>query len=124
MTQFRFEDAVRITAADFNGKSFDGNPIVPLKGNQTPQWFLDAIEKKKIKIDARGSTDYAWFGVVDEYYNDHWAGPGDRIVRLSYQIPGVDHRLYRIVMVPGEFFELFYSDAIVSVARVFAGNDG
>lgn len=80
--------AVIVTAADFNGRTFDGQPFVPLlpldEGGtmaSTAPWLVKAIEEKRVLIEARGGTDYAWFGVKDEYDNVHWAGPGDMIVK-------------------------------------------
>lgn len=70
-------DRVRITAADFNGQTWDGSPF-----SDAPNWLLSAIEGGMIRAHTRGSTDYARFhvttpeGVVD-------AGPGDEIVRAG-----------------------------------------
>ena len=70
-------DRVRITAADFNGRTWDGSPF-----SDEPNWLLSAVEGGMIREHTRGSTDYARFdvttaeGVVD-------AGPGDEIVRVG-----------------------------------------
>ena len=72
-------DRVRITAADFNGVSFDGNPFAPAP---YPPWLNWAVISGAIKAHSRASTDYARWdvrtsdGVVD-------AGPGDEIVRAD-----------------------------------------
>lgn len=78
--------ALMVTAADYNGAEFDGSPVeplYPLKSGETvvavAPWFFEAIKADKILIEARGGTDYAWFGVKDDYNNVHWAGPGDMI---------------------------------------------
>jgi hypothetical protein len=80
--------ALIVTAADYNGAEFDGQPVkplYPLKSGETvvsvAPWFFEAIKAGKILIEARGHTDYAWFGVKDDYNNVHWAGPGDMIAR-------------------------------------------
>lgn len=68
-------DRVRITAADFNGETWDGSPF-----SDDPNWMLSAIEGGMVRPHTRGGTDYARFdvttadGVVD-------AGPGDWIAR-------------------------------------------
>lgn len=82
--------ALVVTAADYNGTQFDGSPVRPLfpmaEGetvNDVCPWLMEAIGKGKVLIEARGSTDYAWFGVKDGN-NVYWAGPGDV---LLYSIP-------------------------------------
>ena len=79
-----------VTAADFNGKDFDGSPVETLfpkpedqSIDQVAPWFQEAIKSGKILVEARGCTDYAWFGVKDDYHNVHWAGPGDVIARIQ-----------------------------------------
>lgn len=78
---------LEVTAADYNGKDFDGSPVktlFPMEEGKTIKdvcpWFVEAIEKGQILIEARGSTDYAWFGVKTDCNNVHWAGPGDLIM--------------------------------------------
>ena len=69
-------DRVRITAADFNGRTWDGNPFSP----PAPHWLCLAVLAGEVTPHTRGSTDYARWdvktpdGVVD-------AGPGDWIVQ-------------------------------------------
>lgn len=69
--------AIRITAADCNGRTWDSSPFSP---TPAPQWLLDAIKDRRIHWHTRGSTDYARWdvstpdGIVD-------AGPGDWIER-------------------------------------------
>ena len=75
---------MRITAADFNGTSFDGSPFEPVFEEQSDlTWIDEAIAKKQLYVAARGHTDYAWFGVKDEYGNVTWAGPGNYLVYLK-----------------------------------------
>lgn len=75
-----------VTAADFNGSDFDGSPVDTMfemaEGESIKDvapWFLEALKKEEILIEARGSTDYAWFGVKTDCNNIYWAGPGDAI---------------------------------------------
>lgn len=83
--------ALVVTAADYNGTEFDGAPVrtlFPKDDTQTIDevcpWFMEALEKKKLLIEARGHTDYAWFGVKTDGNNIYWAGPGDVIL---YNVP-------------------------------------
>lgn len=90
--------AMRVTAADFNGKEFDGSPLVALK---EPDGQLKALllSTKGVKVEARGCTDYAWFGIPDEYGNVTWAGPGDYIVTTDYKT---------LKVVPGAFYDAIF----------------
>jgi len=81
--------AVLVTAADWNGRDFDGSPLTsvyPLKEGETLKdvvpWFFEAVKEKFIIMEARGQTDYCWFGIKDRDHraNVTWAGPGDMIV--------------------------------------------
>lgn len=80
-------NVLRVTAADFNGKTFDGAPIEiadsPGKG-PVPMWLAQAVKDEKILIDSRG-CDYACFGVKSrDFLGDVvWAGPGDYLVNLG-----------------------------------------
>lgn len=82
--------ALVVTAVDFNGQSFDGCPVKPLFPSlqdrpvaELAPWFNEAIEKGQILVEARGNTDYAWFGVKDDVGNITWASPGDVIASVG-----------------------------------------
>jgi hypothetical protein len=67
---------VTVTAADWNGDSFDGSPFDPAPA---PEWLVEAIRAKRIVGDCPGSTDYAvWW--VHAPYGKVVAEPGDKIV--------------------------------------------
>lgn len=92
---------LQVTAADFNGKDFDGAPIVQVKSlNPETQpavaWgdLIPLIEH----VSARGGTDYAWFGIKDDCFNITWAGPGD----FLYRPLGNDKKL---LVIPGDFLK-------------------
>lgn len=74
---------VVITAADFNGRQFDGQPFKSVYPIMAEDWFLEAIRSHDVLVQQRAGTDYAWFGVFDEYGNVTWAGPGDYITLLE-----------------------------------------
>lgn len=67
-------DAVRVTAADFNGRTWDGSPF-----DGGPEWLLDAVAGGRVVPDTPNHTDYAEWrvstpeGIV-------LATPGDEIV--------------------------------------------
>lgn len=65
------EESVQITAADYNGDTWDGSPFSAL-----PEWLRDAIEQELVTVEP-SNTDYAMWRVVTVI------GPGDRIVRSS-----------------------------------------
>ncbi len=62
---------VKITAADYNGKSWDGSPFSSL-----PEWLEEAVEQGLVSVEP-SNTDYAMWRVTTVM------GPGDRIVRSS-----------------------------------------
>ncbi len=62
---------VQITAADYNGKDWDGSPFSAI-----PEWLKEAIEQGLVSVEP-SSTDYALWRVTTVM------GPGDRIVRAS-----------------------------------------
>jgi hypothetical protein len=98
-------DALRVTAADYNGQSFDGSPLAfTVEGQEQPDWLYEAANTKKVLVASRGNTDYAWFGVPDEYGNVTWAGPGDYIV----QVKG------KIYVVPGAVYDLLFKPPTTS----------
>lgn len=74
---------IKISAADFNGKDFDGQPLT-LVGQHAdrsiPAWMQAALLGGEISVGTPGSTDYASFGVKLENGTTMWAGPGDYIV--------------------------------------------
>lgn len=75
----RVELAVRITAADFNGESWDGSPFSVLPG-----WLHDAIQLGAVTPHTRGHTDYAeWDVVLGSGKGVISAGPGDWIIRRA-----------------------------------------
>lgn len=88
-----FGHVVKITAADFNGKEFDGSPIEPVGALITPTWFVDAMEKLEIMANNVGGTDYASFWVYGDCGTPVWAGPGDYII----QVPNGTANKYIIV---------------------------
>lgn len=91
--QIGFE-AVKIHAADYNPQSgaFDGSPV-----SHVPQWLKDALISRVVTIGNPGCTDYASFGVEDNFGNKRWASPGDYLIRL---------RSGRILVVDGAFFDM------------------
>ncbi len=64
---------VVVTAADFNGYTFDGSPFSHL-----PTWLNLAIMDRRVMADTPGSTDYAEWWVVTQN-STILASPGDRI---------------------------------------------
>ena len=97
---------LRISAADFNGKDFDGSPFSyvdqPLNGHP-PAWLTAAVYNETLVIDARG-CDYAWFGVKSKEYMGQidWAGPGDCLVNF-----GTDEKP-DIVVMPAALVKRFF----------------
>lgn len=67
------DEAVRVTAADFNGSSWDGCPF-----SAVPKWLADAVDSKQVRPVTPGSTDYAEWE-VDTAKGTILAGPGDWI---------------------------------------------
>jgi hypothetical protein len=103
----RVIDAVRVTAADYdpNAGTFDGSPL-----SAFPDWLKQALENKVVTIGNPGCTDYASFGVANEYGELLWAGPGDYLVQVKNG---------KIVTVNGAFFDLVAS-GISKVGRTVA----
>lgn len=71
----REEIAVRVTAADFNGGSFDSSPF-----SANPDWLIGAIKSGAISCHTRGSTDYAQWDVTTRKGRTN-ATLGDWIIR-------------------------------------------
>jgi len=69
-------DTVRVTAADFNGDSWDGCPF-----DRAPAWLLDAVADKTIDIKP-DDRDYALWSVLTPE-GRVIAEPDDSIERLS-----------------------------------------
>lgn len=88
-------EAARITAADFNGKEFDG---VPFTADEHLLTFIKQCAKDKVlDIHSEGCTDYARWVVKDEFGNALAVGePGDYLVRAGN----------KLTVVKGEIFEL------------------
>lgn len=79
MTKFRklpvVIDAVQITAADFNGQTWDGSPFAEV----APEWLVDAVKGGLVAVHP-GSEDYAWFA-IKTLEGTMIAGPGDWIIQ-------------------------------------------
>lgn len=75
--------AVRVTAADFNGHSFDGSPF---KGDA--DWLMPAIAARTIAVADVTDRDYAVFDVLtaDGIVR---AFPGDQITMQPGELPVV-----------------------------------
>lgn len=75
-------EAVQVTNADYNGKTWDGCPFSGL-----PKWLTEAIDAERIVPGTPGNTDYAeWF--IETSEGTMKASPGD------YIIQGVQGELY------------------------------
>lgn len=92
---------LKVTAVDYNGKEWDGTPLVQV-GN-IPDWARGngLIDHGLTLVESKG-CDYAWFGFKDEYGNVTWAGPGDYIVKLN----PTDKYL---MVIPGKFMDRLLS---------------
>jgi len=65
---------VRVTAADFNGETWDGSPF-----SHTPEWLLDALKALEIAVSSKSyGYDYAVWQIGDD--PKCIAMPGDVIV--------------------------------------------
>jgi len=105
--------AARVTGADWNGKEWSLPNPLPLTSSSASaetagyasmhvcadEAFYRLIEES-VNIGSRG-TDYAWFGVTDEYGNTTWAGPGDYLVTLDGK---------KLIVVPGAFFKMIFKE--------------
>lgn len=74
-------EAVRVTAADFNGRTFDGCPF-----DEVPEWLTDALDTGVLNI-IPDDRDYAIWG-INTLEGVMRAEPGD------YIICGVKGELY------------------------------
>jgi len=73
-------EAVQITAADYNGKDWDGSPF-----SEMPTWLEKAIAENIVAVEP-STTDYALWrvGTLEDGPDNqakHIAGPGDWIIR-------------------------------------------
>jgi hypothetical protein len=79
MARFRSKiveiDAVRVTAADYNGQTWDGSPF-----SEVPDWLAAAVGAGKIVPVTPGSTDYAEWE-IRTLEGNMLATPGDWIIR-------------------------------------------
>jgi len=65
------DEVVRITATDYNGRTWDGSPFSSL-----PEWLKEAVAQGIVSVEP-SNTDYALWRVVTV------VGPGDQIVKSS-----------------------------------------
>jgi hypothetical protein len=83
-----FQYVVEVTAADYNGKTFDGSPLVRIAGDEAK---LDALfvsfkeQPNPISINTNDSTDYAKFNVVNHENSLEVAEPGDQIALYEHE---------------------------------------
>lgn len=70
---------VKVTSADFNGKTFDGSPFDLIGESYDTEWIEQALVSGELRIGTPGDTDYALFGIKSEHDESIiiWAGPGD-----------------------------------------------
>jgi hypothetical protein len=68
-------EAVRITAADFNGSDWDGSPF-----SEMPDWLAEAVRAGTVAPHTRGHTDYTEWDIktLEGTMN---AGPGDMLIQ-------------------------------------------
>lgn len=86
MTKFRKKpvviEAVRVTAADYNGRDWDGCPF-----SDVPEWLAAALRDGRIVAVTPGHTDYAEWE-IRTLEGTMLASPGDWIIR------GVEGEIY------------------------------
>ena len=80
-------NAVQVTAADYNGKNWDGSPF-----SDMPKWLLKALKTGVVTVEP-STTDYALWrvGTLEDGPDGqakHIASPGDWIIQ------GVEGELY------------------------------
>jgi hypothetical protein len=71
---------VRITAADYNGRDWDGSPFKWSSPEIAPKWLTDALLAGDLLPDTPNHTDYAEWRVKTPG-GEVLASPGDSIVR-------------------------------------------
>ena len=69
-------EAVRVTSADWNGSSFDGNPF-----SNGPKWLVEALQAERIII-FEDDRDYACWKVFTPH-GEVIAEPGDIIMHQA-----------------------------------------
>jgi hypothetical protein len=79
-------DAVRVTAADYNGKTWDGCPF-----SEVPEWLKNAIENGTITPIVRNATDYSEWK-IKTLEGELIASPGDWIIKGKSKDQGVHFR--------------------------------
>ena len=82
-------DDVRVTAADFNGSSFDGCPF-----DHVPQWLIDAESAGNIQIYP-ADRDYALWKVRTSK-GIQIAEPGDHIIRTEKGLELIPEKEYKM----------------------------
>lgn len=95
-------DAVQITAADWNGKTFDGCPF-----SELPEWLVSALDAGDVRAVCPNCTDYAGWEIqtLEDGHDGrvkHIGSPGDYIIR------GVAGELYPC---KPDIFEATYEEA-------------
>lgn len=70
-------EAVRVTAADWNGDTWDGNPFTEI-----PLWLHQAMEQEEVSLVREKGYDYARWR-IGKTETQGIAGPGDYIIRLQ-----------------------------------------
>jgi len=83
-------NAVKVSAADWNGYEFDGCPF-----DHVPQWLIDAENDGKIKGDNPGSTDYLVWRVQTPK-GERIAEPGDWIVLMNNDLFVMSNNDYQL----------------------------
>jgi hypothetical protein len=76
-------ERVKVTAADFNGREWDGSPFDPAPA---PAWLMEAIEAGDITVSPSHSTDYAvWdvFGAGEAWPGDFISKTGERAYSIE-----------------------------------------
>ena len=92
-------EAVRITAADYNGRTWNGSPFA-LPGGELPKWLDMALQDGTLNVHPSG-TNYAMWAIRTTE-GTMIAGPGDWIIR------GLQGELYPC---KADIFEATYEPA-------------
>lgn len=78
-------EAVRITAADYDGHTWNGSPFA-VAGGERPEWLSRALEDGTLQVQPSGTGHAMW--AIRTTEGTMIAGPGDWIIR------GVKGELY------------------------------
>jgi len=70
-------EAVRITAADYNGSTWDGSSFV-LPGGELPRWLSTALQDGTLQVHPSDTTYAMW--AIRTTEGTMIAGPGDWII--------------------------------------------